>query len=56
MDELLQKMRAFALEPGALFYVVKTQTRGSVAIWADDIRATANDAELLALVQTRINS
>jgi hypothetical protein len=55
MDELLQKMRAFASEPGALFYVVKT-TRGSVAVWADDIRATANDAELLALVQARINS
>ena len=56
MDELLQKMRAFASEPGALFYVVKRKTRGAVAIWADDIRATANDAELLALVQARINS
>ena len=55
MDELLQKMRAFALEPGALFYVVKTETRGCVPIWADDIRATANDAELLALVQASIN-
>jgi hypothetical protein len=56
MDELLQKMRAFASEPGALFYVIKTNTRGPVPIWADDIRATANDVELLALVQARVNS
>jgi hypothetical protein len=55
MDELLRKMRAFASEPGALFYSVMTKTRGSVPIWADDIRATANDAELLALVLARIN-
>lgn len=56
MDELLQKMRAFASEPGALFYVVKRPTRGAVAIWADDIRATADDEQLRALVEARINS
>jgi hypothetical protein len=56
MDELLRKMRAFASEPGALFYVVKTKTRGSVPIWADDIRATASDEQLRALVLARINS
>jgi hypothetical protein len=56
MDDLLQRMRAFASEPGALFFVIKTKTRGSVPIWADDIRATADDEQLLALVTACINS
>jgi hypothetical protein len=56
MGDLLDRMRAFAQEDGALFFVVQTKTRGSVPIWADDIRATANDAELLALVLARTNS
>lgn len=56
MNELLARMRAFSLEDGALFYIVQSQTRGSIPIGADDIRATADDTELLALILARINS
>ena len=55
MAELMDRMRAFAQEDGALFFVVQTKSRGSVPIWADDIRATTNDAELLALILARTN-
>jgi hypothetical protein len=56
MEELLERMRAFSIEDGALFYIVRSKSRGSVPIWADDIRATANDTELLALILARINA
>jgi hypothetical protein len=56
MDELLQKMRAFASEPGALFYVVKRKTGGDVPIWAEDIQSAADDEQLRALIEARINS
>jgi hypothetical protein len=40
---LLEQLRAFAQEPGALFFPIMTRTRGPVPIWADDIRALGQD-------------
>lgn len=56
MDELLKRMRVFVQDQDALCFIVQTKTRGGVAIWAADIRATANDTELRALVLAHIIS
>lgn len=49
MSDLLATLRAFAAEPGALFYVL----HGRVTVWVEDIRERDDDA-LLALVESRL--
>jgi hypothetical protein len=47
--ELLNRMRAFAKEPGALFIPIQGPS-GPVPIWADDINAATSDDELVTVI------